>query len=168
MPCAEGGQSSSEYQGVNGGKPEHCGARPDKRAQAADADKSIAKPHSSGEGMLHEAYHIGDKFTIEMSHHYGLEQFRANGALIVNLVNREYCKKLIIMLRGQRHPNHRHGKRGTFNFCAALKVNLNGVQHELSPGKFSSWSAEHGTASAPKLDVSLRKYQRRTSLVTLL
>ena len=45
---------------------------------------------------------------LEISHHYGLGRFEEVGATIINLVNREYCKKLIVMLPGQRHPEHYH------------------------------------------------------------
>ena len=60
-------------------------------------------------GMLNEAGIIlGKEFQIELSHHYGLKTFRDTGCAIVNIVNREYCKKLIIMLPNQKHPSHYH------------------------------------------------------------
>jgi N-acetylneuraminate synthase len=63
-------------------------------------------------GLLHEAgIPLGKDFEIEISHHYGIRHFRQTGAVIVNCFNREYCKKLIIMLPGQKHPNHRHRKK---------------------------------------------------------
>lgn len=48
---------------------------------------------------------------IELSHHYGLSKFRQFGAIIINITNREYCKKIIICLPGQRHPLHHHTKK---------------------------------------------------------
>lgn len=48
------------------------------------------------------------KVEMEFSHHYGLEKFGEWGATIISVVNREYCKKLIILLPGQRHPPHAH------------------------------------------------------------
>ena len=43
--------------------------------------------------MLYEANVVlGDDFEIELSHHYGIEHFRQTGALIVNIINREYYK----------------------------------------------------------------------------
>lgn len=63
-------------------------------------------------GMFYEAQiSLGEDFTIELSHHEGIEHFRQTGALICNIMNREYCKKLIAMLAGQKHPNHRHTKK---------------------------------------------------------
>ena len=63
-------------------------------------------------GMLREARILlkpDQKF--EISHHYGLGRFREFGAVIINLINREYCKKLIIQLPRQKHPYHHHKKK---------------------------------------------------------
>ena len=48
---------------------------------------------------------------FEFSHHYGLERFDEFGATILNCVNREYCKKIVIVFPGQRHPMHFHRKK---------------------------------------------------------
>lgn len=137
MPCAEGQTSSSEYQeSMVAAAPIAKHGRVTERRQRTLANQLRSLIHQA-KGMLHEAHiAIGDKFTIEMSHHYGPEQFRSNGALIVNLVNREYCKKLIIMLPGQSHPNHRHMKKEeTFQLLSGdIEVNLNGVIHSLKAG----------------------------------
>lgn len=138
MPCAEGQTTSSEYQDTMVASTALAAdAAVVERRQRTLANQLRTLIHQA-KGMLHEAHiAIGDKFTIEMSHHYGPEQFRSNGALIVNLVNREYCKKLIIMLPGQRHPNHRHMKKEeTFQLLHGdLEVNLHGVMHTLTPGE---------------------------------
>ncbi|MBI5425355.1 MAG: N-acetylneuraminate synthase family protein [Opitutae bacterium] len=137
MPCAEGQTSSSEFQeSMTASAAIAKNGRVTERRQRTLANQLRSLIHQA-KGMLHEAHiAIGDKFTIEMSHHYGPEQFRSNGALIVNLVNREYCKKLIIMLPGQRHPNHRHMKKEeTFQLLRGdIEVNLNGVLHNLKAG----------------------------------
>ncbi len=63
-------------------------------------------------GMLNEArIFIGKDSSIELSHHYGLERFREFGAIIINCINREYCKKLVIQLPRQKHPYHFHKKK---------------------------------------------------------
>lgn len=88
-------------------------------------------------GLLSEAQvRIGRDFSIELSHHYGLPRFRHWGVLMVNIINREYCKKVLVMLPGQAHPNHRHMKKEeTFQLLwGDLQVNLNGVDHDLEPG----------------------------------
>ncbi len=51
---------------------------------------------------------VPGKATLEISHHYGLENFNDTGCTIINVVNREYCKKLIVLLPGQHHPEQYH------------------------------------------------------------
>jgi len=41
---------------------------------------------------------------LEISHHYGIEKFNKFGISMITVINREYCKKLIIVLPGQKHP----------------------------------------------------------------
>ena len=63
-------------------------------------------------GMLYEAgIELGDDITIELSHQHGLSHLRETGAILASVINREYCKKIIIMLPGQRHPTHHHRKK---------------------------------------------------------
>ena len=45
---------------------------------------------------------------LEISHHYGLEQFRESGLTAITVINREYCKRLMVVLPGQRHPEQWH------------------------------------------------------------
>ena len=54
---------------------------------------------------------LGNKVDLELSHHYGIERYEEFGCAILNLINREYCKKLIILLPGQNHPVHHHVKK---------------------------------------------------------
>jgi len=54
---------------------------------------------------------VGEKDTAEISAHYGLGLYEQTGVFIVNKINREYCKKLLVMLPGQEHPTHRHIKK---------------------------------------------------------
>jgi N-acetylneuraminate synthase len=80
-------------------------------------------------GMLNKArIAIGKDSSIELSHHYGLERFREFGAIIVNCINRTYCKKLIIQLPRQKHPYHFHKKKEeTFQLLYGdLEVELEG------------------------------------------
>lgn len=60
-------------------------------------------------GLIFEAgIALNDESEIELSHHYGIKNFRQTGAAIINVINREYCKKLIVLLPGQGHPQHYH------------------------------------------------------------
>jgi sialic acid synthase SpsE/mannose-6-phosphate isomerase-like protein (cupin superfamily) len=51
---------------------------------------------------------VPDRFRLEVSHHYGLEQFREFGSATITVVNREYCKRVILVLPGQHHPEQWH------------------------------------------------------------
>ncbi|MBN1865171.1 MAG: N-acetylneuraminate synthase family protein [Victivallales bacterium] len=59
---------------------------------------------------------LPNKLELELSHHYGLEQFDKFGCSMINCINREYCKKIIILLPGQENPCHKHKlKEETFH-----------------------------------------------------
>jgi sialic acid synthase SpsE/quercetin dioxygenase-like cupin family protein len=45
---------------------------------------------------------------LEISHHYGIEKFRQFGSTVLTVVNREYCKRIIVLLPGQAHPEQYH------------------------------------------------------------
>ncbi len=88
-------------------------------------------------GMLHEArIELSSSDKIEISHHYGLRRFREFGAVIIDVINREYCKKLLIQLPRQKHPYHRHErKEETFQVLyGELEVEKNGHPLKLYPG----------------------------------
>ncbi|MDR1398168.1 MAG: N-acetylneuraminate synthase family protein [Desulfarculales bacterium] len=90
-------------------------------------------------GMLME-YQIAlnNNTEFEFSHHYGRKHFREWGAIIVNVVNREYCKKIIIVLPKQQHPSHHHKKKEeSFQVLAGeLKLVMNDEKFLLQPGDF--------------------------------
>jgi len=48
---------------------------------------------------------------LEISHHYGIENFRETGITAITVVNREYCKRLMVVLPGQQHPEQWHEKK---------------------------------------------------------
>jgi mannose-6-phosphate isomerase-like protein (cupin superfamily) len=49
--------------------------------------------------------------TCEISHHYGLDRFYETGMTIINCINREYCKKILVILPGQGNPQHFHKEK---------------------------------------------------------
>ena len=62
--------------------------------------------------LLDEARVVVPKIAdLEISHHYGIEKFDQFGLVIINVVNREYCKKLLVLLPGQSHPEQYHEKK---------------------------------------------------------
>ena len=87
------------------------------------------------EGMFREAG-IPLKGDAHLSHHYGIDFLDDTGAYILDVVNREYCKKLIAMLPGQAHPPHLHKKKEeVFQVLHGdLTVVLDGKGHGLKVG----------------------------------
>lgn len=88
-------------------------------------------------GMLYEAgIALGESFEVELSHHYGMKHFRQTGAIIISIINREYCKKLLVILPGQKHPMHMHKeKEETFQLLYGdLQINIEGNDRSLKPG----------------------------------
>ena len=80
---------------------------------------------------------LQNKIEFELSHHYGIDNFEQWGAVIISCINREYCKKLIIMLPGQKHPIHYHKKKEeTFHVLYGdVTINLKGIEKEYKPGE---------------------------------
>ncbi|HEY5078931.1 MAG TPA: N-acetylneuraminate synthase family protein, partial [Opitutaceae bacterium] len=54
---------------------------------------------------------VPTQLELEISHHHGLENFRSVGSAMITVINREYCKRLVIVLPGQWHPEHWHTKK---------------------------------------------------------
>jgi len=73
---------------------------------------------------------------LEISHHYGIDRFDEYGITMVTVVNRGYCKKLIAVLPGQKHPDQYHKrKEETFHVLhGTLIITLDGVTQECRPG----------------------------------
>ena len=74
--------------------------------------------------------------TLEISHHYGLNRFEEIGCTLINVVNREYCKKLIVVLPGQKHPEQYHNvKEETFLVpYGDVQLTLDGVSKTCKSG----------------------------------
>ena len=100
-------------------------------------EEIIAQTLLQVKGMLSNAgIWIGRGSSVEISHHYGLERFREFGAVIVDCVNRAYCKKLIVQLPRQKHPYHYHAvKEETFQLLSGeLEVEIEGKRTSMKPG----------------------------------
>ena len=67
---------------------------------------------------------------LEISHHYGIGTFPEFGSTMITVVNREYCKKVIVMLPGQRHPEQYHKQKDeTFHILhGEIALALDGVE----------------------------------------
>lgn len=73
---------------------------------------------------------------LEISHHYGLNKFYETGITMITVVNREYCKKLIIVLPNQTHPEqYHHQKEETFVVLyGEVELTLDGVTQTFKKG----------------------------------
>lgn len=138
MPCQEGQLTSGEF------KPGMVATK-----NYVLNEKITEQPKMTGVGVVRNAIHdakgmlyeagiaLGKDFEVELSHHHGIQHFRQQGAIIINIINREYCKKLIIVLPGQKHPEHAHRiKEETFQLLYGdLEVEILGQESKkLKPG----------------------------------
>lgn len=89
---------------------------------------------------------MSEIFDMEISHHNGIENFEKVGCYLFNIINKEYAKKLIVMLSNQKHPLHFHKKKSESFIIlhGDLKLFDNKSQYVLKPGdvvhlKKNSW-----------------------------
>ncbi len=86
--------------------------------------------------LLESGVRLPGKVDLEISHHYGLESFSEYGLTILTVVNRAYCKKVLVLLPGQTHPEQYHKqKEETFVVThGTMQVFLDDVEQEAKPG----------------------------------
>lgn len=75
--------------------------------------------------------------TLEISHHYGVDRFEDYGLGMITVVNEEYCKKILIVTPGQKHPPQYHkNKTETFHLIwGSLRLTLDGATQEMAVGQ---------------------------------
>jgi mannose-6-phosphate isomerase-like protein (cupin superfamily) len=80
---------------------------------------------------------VPSQVDLEISHHYGIDRFREFGLTMMTVVNRMYCKKLIVLLPGQKHPTQYHRqKEETFHVLYGdVDIQLNGSSKSLKAGE---------------------------------
>ena len=103
-----------------------------------DRDSKLYKYKVKFNKILSEAgVTVTEKDDVEISCHYGLDNFYKVGALIVSKINRTYCKKIIAMIPNQSHPTHRHlQKEECFELLTGdCVLTLNGRDIQLEKGK---------------------------------
>jgi len=73
---------------------------------------------------------------LEISHHYGLDRFTETGLLMVTVVNKAYCKKILGIFSGQHHPEQWHDlKSETFVVLhGQIRLKLDGEEGTYCPG----------------------------------
>lgn len=79
---------------------------------------------------------IPGQLDLELSHHYGIDKFDEYGIAMLTYVNRDYCKKVIVVLPNQQHPEQWHKvKEETFHLVwGDLTVKIDGVERTCKPG----------------------------------
>lgn len=141
MPLVSGQLTSGEWKdGVI--------AKEDVAKDAPLAVTGLSIPHDRDRQILYHAIHtikgmlneariaLNTEFRVEFSHHYGVKEFPRIGATIIECINRDYCKKLVIQLPGQRHPLHYHKKKEeTFQLLyGRMEIVVEGRRRALCPG----------------------------------
>ncbi len=73
---------------------------------------------------------------LEISHHYGISKFHKFGITMINVINQSYCKKLILMLPGQKHPEQYHNikKESFFILFGTVQLILDKKKYNLKVG----------------------------------
>lgn len=79
---------------------------------------------------------LSHDFTVEISHHHGLEKFKETGCIIIDCINREYARKLIVQFAGQAHPVHYHKvKDESFHVLSGtVEMDVEGKKKLLTAG----------------------------------
>ena len=75
---------------------------------------------------------VPGQLELEISHHYGLDQFSKFGSTVITVVNREYCKRIIVLLPGQTHPEQYHKQKDeTYHILyGEISLTMGGVQSQ--------------------------------------
>jgi sialic acid synthase SpsE/mannose-6-phosphate isomerase-like protein (cupin superfamily) len=93
--------------------------------------------------------------TLEISHHYGLENYEKFGLGMVTIVNLDYCKKYLIVLQGQKNPAHYHKQKDETFFVLYGDISVIIDDHEpiklhegeilrIPPGSVHEFWSEQG------------------------
>jgi sialic acid synthase SpsE/quercetin dioxygenase-like cupin family protein len=99
----------------------------DKRA---DVEKIIAQAVKL---LKKSGVTVPGQLDLEISHHYGIDRFQEFGSMVITVVNRAYCKRLILLVPGQTHPEQWHQlKDETYHILyGELDVRLDGEKRTL-------------------------------------
>ena len=102
------------------------------------ARHSIDEILGTAKQMIYDAHvNLPKDVAVDISHHYGLARFKEFGAILATVLNRDYCKKILVLFPGQKHPAHYHKiKEETFIVLQGeLDLTLDGVHFILKVGE---------------------------------
>ena len=87
---------------------------------------------------------------IEISHHYGFENYYKFGLSMIVIINKTYCKKYLFLLQNQKHPAHCHKKKKETFLILFGEIELNIILNKkkkkkiMKPGEI--FTIEPGTS----------------------
>ena len=145
FPCIEGQLSAGEFLSnskckisIKSGNPIMIDSIEVKIDKAKELELKLKHAIHEVKAMLAESkITLGSLFQTEYSHHYGIDNFREVGAVLITVVNRSYAKKILIQLPNQKHPLHLHRlKEETFIVLSgSIDFWLEGKHYNLQPGE---------------------------------
>ena len=106
--------------------------------EVKDTKATVNSFHQRIKALVDKSQILLPKSTyVEISHHYGLDLFQEWGAALIHLINRDYSKIVVVMLPGQKYPEHMHiTKDETYYILhGTLEVSVEGKTQTLLPGQ---------------------------------
>lgn len=76
---------------------------------------------------------IPETCSLELSHHYGLNRYFEYGSAMFTIINEKYCKKIIVMLPGQKHPTQYHKTKHETFILLAGHIDITRNNNTFSP-----------------------------------
>ena len=108
-----------------------------KNCKITNNQKSIFNIIKSVKKLISQSkINLPSNVSLEISHHYGLQSFNKFGLTMITIINRKYCKKILIMLPNQAHPEQFHKiKEETFIILyGSVILYLDGKKRRMNIG----------------------------------
>lgn len=138
MPCTKGQTTSGQYQDSMVASRDYAVNEAIYEERKVSITNNFRSVIHDVKGLLYEAKVVIPKnFDLEISHHYGMEHFRHYGCTMISIINRDYCKKILIVLPDQTNPAHTHKiKEETFQVLnGSLELTVEDKTYHLNPGE---------------------------------
>jgi len=114
----------------------HQAVAPDNTALREVREKVLDIVHQVNDFLKESHVVVPGNAELDISHHYGLDKFDETGLTLITVVNRDYCKKLLVTLPKQAHPEQLHKKKEeTFHVLhGEITLSLDGEPRTCKPG----------------------------------